>query len=72
MDLQSVGIKRLEGRAFLDVGEESVEISDYKISSSAHGGAELEVKISIHNANVEEFELGATKEAFQPRRNQEK
>lgn len=66
MDLQSIRIERFGSRSFLQIGNESIEISDYKISSSAHGGAELEVKLSVSKVTAEEFELGATKESFQP------
>ena len=64
MVLQSVSIKRLGSRAFLEIGNSSVEIQDYKISSSMQGGTELEMIFEIKSSEIMEFELEATKASF--------
>ena len=53
-------------RAFLLVDDTSIEISDYKISSSMQGSTELEIKISVSDVEFSEFELEAKKESLMP------
>lgn len=48
-----VELFRAGGRAFLKIGAESVEIKDYKISSSMHSGTELEVLIKLNSEFME-------------------
>jgi hypothetical protein len=52
----NIGISRIEKRIFMNLNSEQIEISDYKILSSADGTTELSVKI-VGTANV--FELSA-------------
>lgn len=54
-----IGIHRLDNRSFLKVNDEEIEVSDYKISSSANGTTELQVLIRTQ-ASV--FELLASSE----------
>lgn len=54
------GVYRIGSRAFLKIGESSVEVSDYKISSSMHSGTELEVTFHITDGEITEF-LTSTK-----------
>lgn len=58
-DNLEVEIFHTGSRAFLKVGESSIEVKDYKISSSMHGGTELEVIIPL-NGDFTEF-LSSTK-----------
>jgi hypothetical protein len=66
MDLQTVSVHKFGGRSFLTIGDKSVEVQDYKISSSMRGGTELEVTFQVGFCEVTEFEIGAKKGAFQP------
>lgn len=66
MELQKIKVGKIGNRKFLFAGGETIEIQDYKISSSTQGGAELEVKILVSSPISEEFELAAKKESFQP------
>ena len=59
-----LSIRRIDSRAFLGVGSELIEISDYKISSSMQGGTELEITIPYHE-NIMEFSTSATQEESQ-------
>ena len=43
------------------IGSESIEVTDYKISSSMRGGTELEVKIRL-DEDITEFVTSATQE----------
>lgn len=54
-----ISIERIDGRAVLNVGSESIEVTDYKISSSMRGGTELEVKIRL-DEDITEFVTSAT------------
>ncbi len=49
------------------MGNASIEISDYKISTSMHGNIEVEIRVTVPSADFSEFELAATKESFQTR-----
>lgn len=42
---KQISIQRIDNRKFLKIEEESVEISDYKVVSSADGTTELTVSI---------------------------
>ena len=66
MDLQTVSIHKFGGRSFLTIGDKSVEVQDYKISSSMRGCTELEVTFWVESCEVTEFKIGAKKESFQP------
>ena len=48
--------------AVLKIGDESFRVKDYKISSSMHGGTELEVTICM-DGGISVFETSARKEA---------
>lgn len=41
-----IKINKIDNRYFLEIGEELVEVSDYKLKSSADGAVELTVVIS--------------------------
>ena len=41
-----IKINKIDNRYFLEIGEELVEVSDYKLKSSADGATELTVVIS--------------------------
>lgn len=41
-----IKINKVDNRYFLEIGEELVEVSDYKLKSSADGATELTVVIS--------------------------
>ena len=49
----NVEIYRIDDRAFLRIGESSVEVKEYQISSSMHGGTELDVKIELEPDFIE-------------------
>lgn len=49
-----IRIVRIDNRSFLQIGSESIEISDYNIKSSADGETELSVMIK---GTSTEFEL---------------
>ena len=49
-----LSIQKVDERAILKIGDESIEIKDYKISSSMRGGTELEV-IFEFDAEFTEF-----------------
>ena len=51
-----VVIRKIDGRTFLQIGYEQIEISDYTVKSSAAGITELNITI-CGNANI--FELSA-------------
>ena len=42
-----ISIQKIDGRSFLVVKNESLELKDYKISSSMQGGTELELLIHV-------------------------
>jgi len=50
------------------MGDASIEINDYKISTSMHGNTEVEIMVTVPSTDFSEFELKATKELFQTRR----
>lgn len=54
-----IKISRVDGRALLSVDGKCMEIKDYKISSSMHGGTELEVIIFLTDS-ITEFSTSAT------------
>lgn len=66
MDLQTVSIHKFGERSFLTMGDKSVEVQDYKISSSMRGCTELEVTFQVEFCEVTGFEIGAKKESFRP------
>lgn len=66
MNEQHIKIGHFGARAFLFIGDKSIELSGYKISSSTQGGAELEVRISISDVMAEEIEITAKKESLMP------
>lgn len=53
-----LSIQKVDERSILKIGDESIEIKDYKISSSMRGGTELEVVIPV-GCNVMEFSTSA-------------
>lgn len=54
-----ISISRTDDVAVLQVGDVVMEIKDYKISSSMHGGTELEVIIPLTDS-ITEFSTSAT------------
>lgn len=49
-------IHRIDSRAFLIIGKETIEIKDYKISSSMHGSTELEIILNV-DGDITEFSM---------------
>lgn len=47
-----ISIQKIDGRTFLIVKNESIELKDYKISSSMQGGTELEILIHVNDVNT--------------------
>lgn len=47
-----ISIQKIDGRTFLIVKNESIELKDYKISSSMQGGTELEILIHVDDVNT--------------------
>lgn len=45
-----ISVQKTDGRAFLVVGNQSIELKDYKISSSMRGGIELEAVIFLDDS----------------------
>lgn len=64
MEMEEIGIVHVGERAFLKVGELSVEVKDYKISSSMHSGTELEVILPV-KGEIMEFSMLDMKESPQ-------
>ena len=54
-----ISISKLDGRSFLKVGQEQIEISDYTIKSSADGSTELSVVIK-GTASIVDFSASIT------------
>lgn len=65
--LEKIAIRRLGSRPFLEIGEEQVEIKDYKIIASANGETHIEFSVQC-NCELMEFELLTTKESLQQQR----
>lgn len=57
-----VSIYKVDESSFLKIGSESIEVKDYKISSSMQGGTELEVVIPV-NDSVMEFSTSTSQES---------
>lgn len=47
-----ISIQKIDERSFLVVKNESLELKDYKISSSMQGGTELEILIHVDDVNT--------------------
>lgn len=47
-----ISIQKIDERSFLTVKNESIELKDYKISSSMQGGTELEILIHVDDVNT--------------------
>lgn len=60
-----IEILRSDNRAFLKIGETTVEVKDYKISSSMHSGTKLEVVIAMKE-EITNFLMSARKESPPP------
>ena len=43
----AISLRRYGNQAFLQVGEEDIEISDFEVISSMHGGTELKLDIKL-------------------------
>lgn len=62
--VKKIGLRRIDNRALLDIGNESIEIADYQIKSSADGTTELAVIITglcseiAISVNLKEKEVG--------------
>lgn len=57
-----LSIQKVDERSILKIGDESIEITDYKISSSMRGGTELEVVIPVC-CSVMEFSTSTSPES---------
>lgn len=55
---------RVDEKAYLEIGETALEIKGYKISSSMHGGTELELMIQLDDS-VMKFETSTIQESLQ-------
>lgn len=51
-----ISLHKFDSKCFLKVGNESIEVSDYKITSSMRGGTELVITVNL-NASMEEHLL---------------
>ena len=52
-----ISIKRIESRTFFVMGNQSIEVKDYKIISSGNGDAELTL---VLKGNASIFEMSAS------------
>ena len=59
MELSS---QKVDERSILKIGDESIKITDYKISSSMQGGTELEIVIPV-KGNIMEFSTSTSPES---------
>lgn len=57
-----LSIQKVDERSILKIGSESIEIKDYKISSSMQGGTELEIVIPV-KGNIIEFSTSTSPES---------
>lgn len=57
-----LSIQKVDERSILKIGDESIEIKDYKISSSMRGGTELEIVIPV-KGNIMEFSTSTNQES---------
>ena len=57
-----VSIQKVDECSFLQIGNESVEIKDYKITSSMREGTELVVVIHVEG-NIMEFSTSTSQES---------
>lgn len=54
-----ISIKKIESRTFLGVGNQSIEVKDYKLVSSGNGETELTL---VLKGNASIFEMSASLE----------
>lgn len=52
-----LSIKRIDSRTFLVIGDQNVEINDYKVVSSSNGDTELTL---VLKGNASMFEMSAS------------
>ena len=57
-----LSIQKVDERSILKIGNESIEIKDYKISSSIRDGTELEIVIPV-KGNIMEFSTSTNQES---------
>jgi hypothetical protein len=57
-----LSIQKVDERSILKIGNESIEIKDYKISSSMRDGTELEIVIPV-KGNIMEFSTSTNQES---------
>ena len=57
-----LSIQKVDERSILKIGNESIEIRDYKISSSMRDGTELEIVIPV-KGNIMEFSTSTNQES---------
>lgn len=57
-----LSIQKVDERSILKIGNESIEIKDYKISSSMRNGTELEIVIPV-KGNIMEFSTSTNQES---------
>ena len=57
-----LSIQKVDERSILKIGNESIEIKDYKISSSMRDGTELEIVIPVEG-NIMEFSTSTNQES---------
>lgn len=62
IEATEISIQKVDSRSFLKIGSESIEVKDYKISSSMQGGTELEVVITV-DGNIMEFSTSTSPES---------
>lgn len=56
-----ISIQKVDKCSILKIGNESIEVKDYKISSSMQGGTELEIVIPV-KGNIMEFSTSTSPE----------
>lgn len=54
---KDISIKRIESRTFLIIGDQSIEVEDYKIVSSCNGDTELTL---VLKGDASMFEMSAS------------
>lgn len=54
---KDISIKRIESRTFLIIGDQSIEVEDYKIVSSGNGDTELTL---VLKGDASMFEMSAS------------
>lgn len=65
----NLSIKRIDSRTFLIIGDQSVEIDDYKVVSSGNGETELTVVIQLLSDELKHHYVQQNKRGHVPEKN---